>query len=742
MLITPRIGYNLKPDMPAKFKTIRKPFRVFSLIVSAVLITACNSTSANLPKESEAAAAASEKTLNTNAFEAEPTAQPVSRPTFGLPDNLVVFSPDNLQNIHELASVYPYFPSYYHISNDGSRIAIGDMQKIEIRDAASGKVLSSIPASLPECDFGFDRYFRLNANGSFIALLNGQSIQVWQVGGGLIYDSPLFNGFTSNAPSCGADLPELVLSPDGRLLAFSGMVYSHTSVKRYFRVVDILANEVLYEWDGRDDALHGYLYTFYGLGFSDDNRFLQTFDPLRFIRSEGNVYQAFRFWSVNDWHEVQRSSSLLEESFNPGQLLFSLADSGVLEIRSKLTGLKSSEITINGCLWDAPCETRFSEDGKYAAIINRADGNILFKNESLHSAISVWDLKGNKEIKREFGEFRDLESIIVQDDVQILRADQIDGKAATTSGWWTFSDHFFGLLAAGDGKISFTPLSATSINTQDCQFCATCTVDSGKGEIDCANGLIDSEGERIYLKTVNGKQILARQNETGEAILGEIALPAVMDPTKLRVRLLGYSMPHQTLFYCTNENSRPSGCFIYDPYRKEIIAEPEDISYLRFSPDGKKAAFYNRTVNALYLYDLSSKNLSRKSPYRARGFPINPVFSADGTKFFYIIQNQDNTSDLSVETLDAITWKSYERVSLKKAGIEEPTVFTESRDGAVWAIAGKSGEVWLLSPDKGVLLHRFQAHLDDIIGMEVSLDNKWLLTMGENGILKFWGIEQ
>ena len=728
--------------MSAKSTPSKKPFRFFFLIVSAVLITACNSTLANLPKESVAEATASEKTKNTNAYEAEPTAQPVFQPSFSLPDNLVAFSPDNLQSIHELASVYPYFPPYYHISNDGSRIAIGDMQKIEIWDAASGKILSSIPASLPECDFGFDRYFRLNANGSFIALVNAQSIQVWQVGGGLIYGSPLFNGFNSNAPSCGADLPELALSPDGSLLAVSGMVYSSTSVKRYFRVVDILANEVLYEWEGEKDALHGNLYTFYGLGFSDDGRFLQTFDPLRFIRSEGNVYQAFRFWSVNDWHEVQRSSSLLEESIKSGQLLFSLADSGVLEIRSKLTGLKSAEITMDGCLWDAPCETRFSQDGKYAAIINRADGSILFKKEPLHNAISIWDLAENKEIKRESGEFRDLESILVLDDVQILRADQIDGKAATPSGWWTFSDHFSGLVAAGDGKVSFTPLSASSINTQDCQFCATCTVDTGKGETDCANGLIDSEGERIYLKTVNGKQILARQNETGEAVLGEIALPVVTDVTKPRVRLLGYSIPQQTLFYCTDEDSRQSGCFIYDPYRKEIIAEPEDISYLRFSPDGKKAAFFNRKVNALYLYDLSSKILSRKSPYQARGFPINPVFSADGTKFFYIIQNQDNTSDLSVETLDAITWKSYERVSLKKAGIEEPTVFTESRDGAVWAIAGKSGEVWLLSPDKGVLLHRFQAHLDDIIGMEVSLDNKWLLTMGENGILKFWGIEQ
>jgi hypothetical protein len=142
------------------------------------------------------------------------------------------------------------------------------------------------------------------------------------------------------------------------------------------------------------------------------------------------------------------------------------------------------------------------------------------------------------------------------------------------------------------------------------------------------------------------------------------------------------------------------------------------------------------------LYDLSSKKLTRKDPYQARGYPVNPVFSADGAKFFYVIQNLNNASDLSVETLDAKTWKSFGRVPLKKAGIILPTVISVSADGAFWSIAGKSGEVWLLSPEKGALLHHWQAHLDDIIGMSIAADNHWLLTMGENGILKFWGVEE
>ena len=117
------------------------------------------------------------------------------------------------------------------------------MQTVEIREAATGELVSTIPALLPDCDFGFDRYFRLNADGSFIALVNGQNIEVWQVGGGLIYASSTINEFTSNAPVCGADLPELALSPDGRLLAISGIAYGRTTSRRYFRVVDVRAND-------------------------------------------------------------------------------------------------------------------------------------------------------------------------------------------------------------------------------------------------------------------------------------------------------------------------------------------------------------------------------------------------------------------------------------------------------------------------------------------------------------------
>jgi hypothetical protein len=728
--------------MSANFYKTKKSNLVITVIISILTIAACSPAMTNLTKTVETtpddpAAISETKTSGT-----QQTVEPVAPPGFIFPGNLAKISLENLQNIGEQAVVFPYIPPYYQLSNDGLRVAVGDMQTVEILDVASDKVISSIPVSLPDCDYGFDRYFRLNADGTFIALVNGQSIQVWQVGGGLIYESPLFSGFTSNAPTCGVDFPELALSPDSKLLAISGMAYSRTSVKRFFRIVDILSNSVVYEWNGNNNALHGNLYTFYGLSFSDDGRLLQTFDPLRFIRSEGNVQQAFRFWSVGDWMEVERASLLVEESFKPGQLLFPWSDSGILEIRSKVTGEVSVKINAVGCEWDSPCETRFSDDAGQAVVLNHAGEKIQFKNDNLHPAISNWDLANNQEIHSESGLFRDLEGVLPQDSGKLLRADQLAAEGKGSTEWWTFKDHFSGLQSASDGSVKFTPLASNSKNSQDCQFCDTCSVDSEMGEITCPEGIIDSEGEQITLKKEGGQFVLVRQSGDEATAVGEIALPKEADLSKTRVRLLGYSIPRQTLFYCVDENLRQEGCYIYDPYMKKALAAPEDISFLRFSPDGSKAVYVNRKVNALFFYDLSARSLARKYAYQARAYPVNPVFSNDGSTLYYVIQNLNNASDLSVEILEPQTAKSLSRVSLKKAGIITPTVFSISSDGSFWALAGKNGEVSVISPEKGVLLHRWQAHTDGIIGMAIASDQQWLLTMGENGILKYWGVEK
>jgi hypothetical protein len=404
---------------------------------------------------------------------------------------------------------------------------------------------------------------------------------------------------------------------------------------------------------------------------------------------------------------------------------------------------------MEGCQWDAPCETRFSANGGWAVVLERTGGQFLYKNDVLKSAFTVWDLAEDKAAARGSGALRDLENVMVNADGSVTRADQAgstdtsdtpDTTDSETSSWWTFRDHFSGLQTSGDGRIFFTPLAADDSSSEQCQFCSTCTINTEEGVISCASGITDQEGGIIKLKTENGQITAMHHDNNGETNLGILEMSEMPDPDAARVRILGYSPQQQTLFYCADEDLRQAGCFIYDTSLNETLETPEDISFLRFSGNGLTASFFNRTDNALFLYDLSSQKLTRKSPYQSRSAPVNAVFSKNDTIFQYVIQYQNNASDLSVETLDTETWKSFGRTSLKKAEVVSPTAFLESEDGRLWVFAGKSGEVWLLSPDKGVLLHRFQAHQDDIISMAFSDDGTWLLTMGENGILKFWGI--
>jgi len=728
--------------MSPKTTLIQKYPAILRLLLAAAIISACLPAGSGLTVGSELAVEPDASAAVFLPEAATAVAEPV--PAFTLPKDLVSLTPENATSLHELASVYPFFPPHYHISDDGARYAVGNMQSVEIREAASGMLFTRIPAVLPDCDFGFDRYFRLNADGTFLALVNGQNIEVWQTGGGLIYSNSISSEFTSNAPVCGADLPELALSADGRLLAVSGIAYANTSSRRYFRVVDLRSGDLVYEWDGTNDSSHGTLYTFYGLGFSKDGLLLQTFDPTRFIRSEGEVHKAFRFWSVETWTEVEGTNDEIAQHFDAGQLLFPWAEDGLVEVRNRLSGETTRRIPMEGCLWDAPCETRFSADGNQAVILERSGGRFIFKNDILKSTFTVWDLAINKAAARGEGALRDLENVLAKVDGSLIRAD-LSGGADTTAteltGWWTFRDHFGGLQTDRDGKITFTPLAADGSSGR-CQFCSTCTIHSEVGAIGCKEGIADTEGGVITVLTEGGQITATRQDTLGKGMLGVLPLPEVSETAKVSVRVLGYSQAQQTLFYCADADQRPAGCFIYDTSRNETLEKPEDISFLRFSGDGLSASFFNRSDNALFLYDLVSKKLTRKSPYQSRSTPVNAVFSSNGTTFHYVIQYQNNANDLSVETLDAGNWKSLGRTSLRAAGVVSPTVFLESKDGRLWALAGKSGEVWLLSPDKGVLLHRFQAHLDDIIGMALSPDGTWLVTMGENGIIKFWGVEK
>ena len=160
---------------------------------------------------------------------------------------LPVISIDNASDLLLKEKIYPFFPEIVHIASGGHIAAVGDLSGIRIIDLDSGIVLMQVDAALPVCNFGMGRYFQLNYDGSFIAVATYKAVQVWQVGGGIVYEALYDNNHTLDSSVCGADIPQMALSPDGMLLAVSGMRFSATEVESYFRVIDILKNTNVFE---------------------------------------------------------------------------------------------------------------------------------------------------------------------------------------------------------------------------------------------------------------------------------------------------------------------------------------------------------------------------------------------------------------------------------------------------------------------------------------------------------------
>ena len=77
------------------------------------------------------------------------------------------------------------------ISPNGRVGARANLDGIDVFEMDSGKLAAHIDVTLPNCQYGWDRYFSFNQDGSFIAVASRDAIQVWQVGGGLIYEEPL-----------------------------------------------------------------------------------------------------------------------------------------------------------------------------------------------------------------------------------------------------------------------------------------------------------------------------------------------------------------------------------------------------------------------------------------------------------------------------------------------------------------------------------------------------------------------
>jgi WD40 repeat protein len=730
-------GYN---QFSVKMKPLKKPI-IFSIFITfLILLSACSQQfklrNEEFTEEQSDAAAAPLK--------AEPMIEPnvsdVDKPSsigFKLPVDLAEIKLENVDQIEWLGSIYPNTPPYFDISPDGRFFARGEPGRLTIFDVETGAQVSQFEIEFPNCAYGFEQYFRFNHDGSFISVITRTSIQVMQTGGGLIYENPHTRAFSLRYPSCGFDLPQVALSTDGKLLSFSGIDYSRSEPTRYFQVVDILENEILFEWNGNINTLHGELSGFFGLGFSGDGQYIQTFDPKRFIIRGEDLHKAFRFWVTKTWEEVT-NTDVIRASFDTGELLFPLSDSGIVTIFDKLTGKKMAEIPAQGCMWDTPCEAAFSIDGTKALLLPRGKPQVQLGNHLFFQEIEIWDLENEKVLHRIPGYYRSLDGLQVTESGELINMQSMDKYMVADPTWWVTADLFQGVYTTQEKEIAFVPNRVGSVFSE-CQFCSTCILQAETGAINCRSGIEGSRGW-YSIRMIDSEYWLVKHNPDGEGPIGKLSLHPNGDPESQRMRLAGYSEDHQTAFYCLDVDFRPQKCVI-DDIGSGRLEEFDNLSFLRITPDNRSAVFLDSTAKSLFLYDLESGRLTRKSHYQAKAAMVNPVFSEDGLLLYYLVENLNRPGIFSVEIMDVESQKILKRIPLE-GKIESPIAFALNRTEEIWIIATKYGSIQFFSPENGKALKEWDTEQDKIVGLTFDDRDKLLISLDSTGLMKFWGVDE
>lgn len=658
---------------------------------------------------------------------------------FNLPADLAEIGLDNVDQLEWLGSIYPKTSPYFDISLDGRFFAKGEPGRLTVFDVETGKQVSQFEVEFPNCAYGFEQYFQFSFDGSFLAVITKESIQVLQTGGGLIYENPHTRSFGNRYPSCGFDVPQIALSSDGRLLAATGIDYSRAEPTRYFRVADVIANEILYEWSGDNDSLHGDFSGFFGLGFSGDGRHIQTIDPKRFILKDGNLHEAFRFWSTKTWEEITNTDDI-RASFEAGELLFPLSNSDQVAIFDKLTGEKLAEIPSQGCVWDMPCETAFSRDGTKAMLLLKLKPQTQFGSRLFFQEIEIFDLENEEVIRRISGFYRNLDGLHLSNNGDLTNMQFMDAVLTEDQTWWVTEYLFQGLQTTQEGEIAFVPNRVGSNLISECQFCNTCVLQEESTEINCRSGIEASHGW-YSIQSIDNEYWLIKHNPDGDGPVGKLSLQPSGDPGSQRMRLAGYSEDHQTAFYCLDVDFRPQKCVIDDLGSGQLVGEFANFSYLRISPDVRAAAIIDPTAKALFLYDLEVDKLTRKSHYQAKAAMVNPVFSDDGLLLYYLVENLNHPGVFSVEIMDVENQKIQKRTPLD-GRIESPVALAVNEGGGIWAIATKYGTFHFYSSDNGKALKELDAEQGEIIGMTFDERSKLLVSLDSTGLMKIWGLAE
>ena len=717
---------------------MQKNRTLLSIFMAALMLTgalAACTPAPQLPALADTAGPTETNNMPPDAPTPTPTPEPTPLPL------LAPITPANAGRIQEFGAILPNQPVSTHLSADGSTLAVGDAAGIRVLDAATGDVLAALPLAVPDCAYGMGRSFRLNADGRFIALATGDSIQVWQVGGGRIYEAPYSRRYATDPAACGAELPQLALSPDGMTLAVSMVDLARESARQVFRIIDIPTNSVLSEWVAKGDGPQGRLYGYPSLGFSRDGSVLMTFDPGRFNPVAGEPLTPFRFWSVPYWQELQPVSPEVATAFSPGELLFPLSGDGTLQVLSRIDGTVQGVLSGVTCQADNPCPAIFSPNGRYLALLDFSADSLAYKRQPFAAHLQVWDIRSRQKIASQDGLWRDLEGVALSDAGELLPPQGVVWAEISDDGWWTYPDYFDGFRANGPGRLTFVPTSIRFFSDSGCTACGTCTLDMAALCITCQAGLADSDHNagRLSVSYSDDGANLVREDASGQAeMLGAFPNAAPSDT----VRLLAYAKLHQLAFYCIEKDGRQQGCHIVEMVSGDILASQDDIHQLRFSPGGQYAAFIDRTINAAFLMDLSSGKLTRMKPYQARALPAGAAFSPDGSHMAYLVQSTSASSRYYLEWVETASGKVLRRFDLRGLDMAKPANLAVSSNGDLWALGDAGGQILLLDTGNAALVHAWQAHEGEVLSLAFSQNGEHLVSMDRRGLIRVWGVAQ
>jgi WD40 repeat protein len=650
---------------------------------------------------------------------------------------LPVISIDNVSDLVLREKIPPYFPEIVHIASNGRIAAVGGFTGIRIIDLDSGSVLMQVDAALPVCNFGMGRYFQLNYDGSFLAVATNKAVQVWQVGGGIVYEEPYVNNHTLDTSVCGADIPQMALSPDGMILAESGMRFSATEVESYFRVVDILKNLTVYEWDGNSESPNGHFYAFPRLGFSLDGKVLQTFDPSRFKINGDELHTSFRFWSTENWQELDPTSKAVTSGFSLGELQFGITENDSISIFSKKNGAELETIEIDGCGWENPCPGKFSPDGSKMAVLLR-DEPLMYKRESISTHLAVYDFSYGRMIDDSLALMRNLDGLLVTDDGEIIRYDLTPSGGIST--WWTQTDYFAGFQVIDENTIVFIPQVVDYRNQPQTPYSGSCQIHTDDFTIECGVTLSFQDGISVAIDKKEGGVAVIDTTSGKDKLLAEIKNPNGEPSDSWQFRLLDYVRETGTGFFCFDRNLREETCVIMSFPNNEILYERIDMEGLNYSRRNGTAAFIDKEEKSLYLFNDDIDTLKKMRTYRAVSLPIKPAFLPGGSELIYMVQSLDEPYNKYIERIDTRLGKVIKRYDID--GFETKKILSISVSGKeeLWAASDTSGNVYIIDPEEEAVVHIFQAAEEEIIDIVFTPDGKSLMMMGKSGMIQVWVI--